>query len=54
MKVTALVIVNGAPDKVTEDFVQGLIELEILWQEEIIQTIGLLGLAKILRRVLLT
>ena len=54
MKVTVIPIVTGALGTVTKGLVQGLKDLGIRGRVETIQTIALLKLARILRRVLET
>ena len=54
MKVTLMPIVIGALDTVTKGLLKGLEGLEIRKRVENIQTTVLLGLARILRRVLET
>ena len=52
MNVTVIPVVIGAHGRVTKGLVQGLEDLEIRGWLETIQTIVLLGSARILRRVL--
>ena len=54
MKVTIILIVNGAFGTVTKGLLKGLEDLKIRGRVETIQTTTLLGTARIVRRVLET
>ena len=54
MKVSLILIVIGALDRVTKGLIKGLEDLEIRGRVETIQTTALLRSARILRRVLET